>query len=695
MSNFKANCFMSVILCFFLILPNSRIISHEKVAQNPSSSIFVDGQIPEYPDLNSLFAVFSLHETANRITFDFDGAQGFDENEIAYLEEVIAGNGSFSKGIYDCVEMVFGQPFESFTVKLIKTDDPVKTSNFNPMTKTMTLASSVTKPDDLFPKLETVTHEIVHAFSGSYLKQFDNFEEGFAVEMTVLAGKLFCDSNFIKDKTSKAFSGIPIMLREYQLYNQPAVSPAFGMFWRNPRVIDVGLRYHLAGAAWHKIWFETSESVISYFDLQTYDNDKFFVIFNNLLRARIADNPAIVQNSRESYILLKSLVGDALRLAKGDDQIEGENFEDWWKNNYILSYEPLVGDFLYGVTAPNGDFPNMTYYSWPEKNSKCYIRWLDFFARNEFGDETYLDGQLFAKITSKNWNGLYHDQVITENVSCEFASEPGLYFSCDENNALLSFLRTKTYNGFELNFNNLPLGAYSIELFAKNDSKNSASLNLLFANKIIADPRNSRCILIYPIDPLPADYLTVHSLSAKAYLDFRKNGFIVLPFKDGDTLTLEAGNSDTGQIQTCKTFHMPNGHCFVSLKANDGKKTNTKTNIVSFADSKSKELNEDSVILDGKVSVATMLDFDNSFLELIVLHINFIGQKGILGVYRSKNGRNGDLARIELSNLLEGRYELMARCRSNKREITNWTNKTLKDIKLEFKILHKDVIDKL
>lgn len=695
MSNFKVSCFMSVILCFFLILPNSRIISHERVAQNPSSSIFVDGQIPEYPDLNSLISVFSLRQTANRITFDFEGAQGFDENEIAYLEDVIAGKGAFSKGIYDCVEMVFGHPFESFTVKLVKTDDPINTSNFNPVTKTMTLVSSVTKPDDLFPKLETVMHEIVHAFSGSFLKQFDNFEEGFAVEMTVLAGKLFCDSNQINDKTSKTFNGIPIMLREYELYNQPAVSPPFGMFWRNPRVIDVGLRYHLAGAAWHKIWRETSDNIISYFDPQTHGNDKFFVVFNNLLRAKISDSPAIIQNTKENYYFLKSFVRDALKQTKGDDQVEGESFEDWWSENYILSYEPFVGDFLYGVAAPNGDFPNMVYYSWPDKNSKCHIRWLDFFSRNEIGDEIYLEGQLFARITSKNWNGLYYDQDITANVSCEFASEPGLYFSCDEDNALLSFIKTKIYNGFELNFGNLPLGVYGMEFFAKNDSSNSANLSLFFANKVAADPRNSRCILICPNDPLPADYLTVHSHTAKTYLDFRKKGFIVLPFKDGDRLTLEAGNSDTGQILACKIFNMPNGHSFMSLDTNNEKKTNTETKIVSFTDSKGNELSKDCVVLDSAVSVIATRDFNASFLELVVFHTNFIGQKNILAVYRSNIGQKGELARIELSNLQEGSYELMARCRSNKREITNWTNKTLKDIKLEFEILHKDVIDKL
>lgn len=655
---------------------------------------FRDGQIPAYPILPEVAHDFISTNSKSEINFDFDRAQGFKPEEILYLKEFILGGGQFRVGMYDCVKMVFGSPFESFTIKMVKTTDPEKEPNFNPVTMTMTLTESVAKAGDLFTKLETVSHEIIHAFSGRYLKRFDNFEEGFAVSMTVLSGKMFCDLNSISGPIARTFSGIPVMLRDYEIYNQPAVSPPYGQFWRTPRIIDVGLRYHLAGVAWHKIWRETADQTISSWNSLTYNGDEFFAVFNALLRNEIAVNPNIVQNSKENFLVLKSLVGKALIEIKGNDKIEDENFDDWWAKQFILSYNPLPGAFLYGVAPLNGDTPNFVYRPWPNKASKCFVRQLDFFKRTENGDEVATDGNLYVKITSLNWNNLYFGQDVTSSVVCEFASEDGLFFDCSPDEPVLSFVAAKTYNGFELNFKNLPTGAYKMELEAKNVGGLQAKLDLYFANKILAVPKENRCVVIFDNETLPNDYFYANGTRFKRSLETEKYGFAVFGFEKGEKLTFEAGNLLIGKQNLCKTLFAPDGHLFAVFKGKTSVIFDAGLNL-KMTDSEGKDIQENETLIGDKLTLSAKLPYEGSFLEAVVYHTNYANQKYVWGIFRSEVQNKESQARIWLDGLPSGEFELMARCRAMDGKSSQWTNKSSKNQELRFKVQHKDIIDKL
>jgi hypothetical protein len=655
---------------------------------------FRDGQIPVYPTLPEKANSHILDNTKNEIIFDFDGAQGFNSEEISYLKQFIHGYGQFRVGIYECIKKVFGSPFESFTVKIVKTTDPDKEPNFNPTSLTMTLTEPVAKAGDLFTKLETVSHEIIHAFSGRYLKRFDNFEEGFAVSMTLLSGKLFCDLNSISGPVAKTFSGSPVMLRDYEIYNQPAVSPPFGQFWRTQRVIDVGLRYHLAGVVWHKIWCETVGEIITSRNPLTYNGDEFFTVFNAFLREQIAINPNIVENSKENFLLLKSLVSKVLMSIKGNDKIEDENFDNWWAKHFILSYDSLLGSFLYGVAPLNGNTPNLVFSLWPKKMSRCFIRQLDFFRRLDNGDEVPIEGQLFAKVTSLNWNNLYFGQDVTSSVICEFASEEGLFFDCKPDESLLSFIAAKTYNGFELNFKNLPTGAYKIELMAKNGSGLQEKLELFFANKILFVPKDNRCVVIFDNEFVPNDTFKVNGIRNWHFLETEKYGFAVFGFEKGEKLTFEASNSKYDNQMLCKTLYAPDGHLFVTLKGRSTSLVDADL-MLEMTDSAGNHVNENTVLLEDKLFLKTKLPTDNLFLEVVVYHTNYANQKSVLAIYRSEIKEKSSSVQIELSNLPPGEFELMARCRFVDGKSSKWTNKSSKNQELKFKIPYKDIIDKL
>lgn len=655
---------------------------------------FKDGQIPAYPTLPDVVDNHLQFSGNSEIFFDFDGAQGFKPEEVAYLKEVILGGGQLKIGIYDCVKMVFGSPFESFTIKLMKSTDPDKEPNFNPVTLTMTLTESVAKAGDLFTKLETVSHEIIHAFSGRYLKRFDNFEEGFAVSMTVLSGKLFCDLNAISGPIARTFSGIPVMLRDYEIYNQPAVSSPYGQFWRTSRVIDVGLRYHLTGVAWHKIWCETAGETISSWNPLTYNGDEFFAVFNALLRTEVAANPKIIQNSKENFLALKSLVGKALIEIKGNDKIEDENFEDWWTKQFILSYDPLPGAFLYGVAPLNGDTPNFVYRPWSNKANKCFVRQLDFFKRTENGDEVAIDGNLYVKITSLNWNNLYFGQDVTSSVVCEFASEDGLFFDCSSDEPVLSFVAVKTYNGFELNFKNLPTGAYRIELEAKNAGGLQVKLDLYFANKILSVPKENRCIVIFDNETLPKDYFYASGTRFQRSLETEKYGFAVFGFEKGEKLTFEAGNLLNGKQNLCKTLFAPNGHLFAVFKGENSVILDAGLNL-KMTDSEGRDILENDTHIGDKLTLSAKLPYESSFLEAVVYHINYANQKYVWGIFRSGVQNKESQAQIWLDGLPPGEFELKARCRAMDGKSSQWTNISSKNQELRFKIPHKDVIDKL
>lgn len=686
---------MTVALIFcFLSFPSLPRNVQSQQANTDFLMSFTDGQIPDYPDLHEIATNKVSFDSNIEIVFDFDGAQGFKPEEIAYLKEFILGGGQFRIGMYDCVKMVFGPPFESFIIKMVKTTDPEKEPNFNPVTMTMTLTEPVVKAGDLFTKLETVSHEIIHAFSGRYLKRFDNFEEGFAVSMTVLSGKLFCDLNSISGPVARTFSGIPVMLRDYEIYNQSAISPPFGQFWRTPRIIDVGLRYHLAGVAWHKIWCETANQTISSWNPLTYNGDEFFAVFNVLLRDEIAANPNIVQNSKENYLILKSLVGKALIEIKGNNTIEDEKLEDWWAKQFILSYDPLPGAFLYGVAPLNGDTPNFVYRPWPNKMSRCFVRQLDFFKRTENGDEVATDGNLYVKISSLNWNNLYFGQDVTSSVVCEFASEDGLFFDCSLNEPLLSFVAAKTYNGFELNFKNLPTGAYKIELEAKNVGGLQAKLDLYFANKILSVPKENRCVVIFDNETLPKDCFYASGTRFQRSLETEKYGFAVFGFEKIEKLTFEAGNLLHGKQNLCKTLFAPDGHLFAVFKGKTSVILDVGLNL-KMTDSEGKDIQENETLIGDKLTLSAKLPFESSFLEAVVYHTNFANQKYVWGIFRSGVQNKESQARVWLDGLPSGGFELMARCRAMDGKSSKWTNKSSKNQELRFKVPYKDVIGKL
>jgi hypothetical protein len=159
----------------------------------------------------------------------------------------------------------------------------------------------------------TLCHELAHAFHGDDVVYWDGFEEGMAVAATAYVFEHLVTSSHIDH-----VGGTDDV--EYELLNQPAISPHRGFFWAG--MPGVSLRYDLAGYVWRKTELEHAG---------------FLHEFNRRYYERLA-----ADNS------LRSSVTDLIALASEvAPTVEGEPFAAWAEHQYVLGTTQALGVQVY------------------------------------------------------------------------------------------------------------------------------------------------------------------------------------------------------------------------------------------------------------------------------------------------------------------------------------------------------------
>lgn len=370
----------------------------EQFADAPPVYSYVNGRVVKKNcQVSSTYAL----EPDSSIIINYDGSTGFAPDELQYIRNFIEGGGEFKVGMMKCIEMVFGKAFYGVTVNLVKTDS--KDSKYDSQMQTVFLKSDVCRVGDLFSKIETLAHELIHAHSDILMKPMNCYEEGMTVAMTDLAGKLFCQFNGITGRVAEVFDGPPAGTRDYDLLNQEAVAATNGFFWTTSdltyrRVVGVSERYKLAGTAWWKIWRETVPGNISIDDPNTYGSGSFFVDFNKEFYATF--RPWVESGKRfvfddDVLKLIKLQMKRVLTNDKGNAFIESQDFDEWYESQHIFNTGINEGSKLYvnqswqPNLAPSGAL-------W----DACGFPQISYFYKDAQGNENLLDGKLKVEISS-------------------------------------------------------------------------------------------------------------------------------------------------------------------------------------------------------------------------------------------------------------------------------------------------------
>ncbi|MFM7320978.1 MAG: FlgD immunoglobulin-like domain containing protein [Armatimonadota bacterium] len=192
----------------------------------------------------------------------------------------------------------------------------------------------------LFRSIDSIAHalllNLVHAFHGPLVFQYDAWEQGFARAAATLIAR-DPSINFL-DPTA---NGLLSLLPTYDLLNQPALAnstffppsqanfPVDGVFTIG-RMLQP--RLGMSGAAWLKCWIE---------------NPGFFKDFNTAYYARADTDPAVGGN----VPVLRSLAADIV------PQVEGRAFGEWFERQYVLDTSVTGGVKLYAFLIPGDNIP--------------------------------------------------------------------------------------------------------------------------------------------------------------------------------------------------------------------------------------------------------------------------------------------------------------------------------------------------
>ena len=209
--------------------------------------------------------------------------------------------------ILPALERVYGPPSGSDLVQVIK----------DPTLPEYGLAGTYSPWDHSIRLYQvdvvTLCHELAHAFHGGDVVYPDGFEEGMAVAATALAVPQI--EGFPHPDHVGGTDDV-----EYELLNQPAISPYRGNFWAG--LPGVNLRYDLAGYVWRKTSLE---------------HPGFLREFNRRYYERLAAYDGL----RDS---LGALIGLASEVAP---TVEGQPFAAWAGRQYVLGTVPALGVQIY------------------------------------------------------------------------------------------------------------------------------------------------------------------------------------------------------------------------------------------------------------------------------------------------------------------------------------------------------------
>lgn len=535
-------------------------------ADGPPVLEIKDGRIVKYvknPDKPNV----TDEDKGNEIVVQYEKCVGFEPEELEYIRNFIDGRGEFKVGILQCIEMVFGKPFFTVYLNLVKADSA--TSFYDASRQVITLQPRICRVGEVFPKIETLAHELIHAYSDKLMKPMNCFEEGMAVAQTDLVGKLFCQFNGITDRAAEVFDGPPVGVRNYDLLNQEAAAAADGFFWNSStttRVVDPSIRYLLAGTAWWKIWRESVPGNISIDDPKTYGPGTFFVDFNQKYFARFnlqaqEGNPIVYDEDR--LIQVKSIIKDVLNKEKSNSDIEGEgnsnveglDFEDWWSKQYIFRTWVDEGPKLYVTQTwqptilPSTEMPVL----W----DSCGFPQIAYYYKDFKGNEVPLSGKLTVTVTSLSVN----DYGNPLNCQCRQAfwtngSTPFAWSEFEiENGQVAGLVKSGMLSG-SLDFSNLQRTGVAITFTATTYSNGyKASRTVYFPVKMGLQSTLNLC---YGTVDAPGESRLFYERSSmpgtETEIPVNGDGTYVVPFAACDVLTFRCRFVDEfGEPQTYET----------------------------------------------------------------------------------------------------------------------------------------------
>jgi hypothetical protein len=299
-----------------------------------------------------------------------EGADGFNAVDRQFLNAFIAR-------LYPRIVEVYGQPAWSGTVEVVNAGN-LENSTISQVKRAAFGAYDVSNARILLPIFDNVDSfahalllNMVHAFHGPAVFQYDAWEQGFArAAAAAIISRFNVDLGF-QDATANFYYAL---LPYYDLLNQPALgnSTFFPPSQANVELhgrFTVGKmllpRLGMSGAAWLKVFVE---------------DPLFFRRFNEAYYAQFDQNaqPSLAGN-------VPALRAIAAPLLPGG--VEGIPWEAWYEQQYILDTSVSVGQKLYAFVLPE---------ALDEQGGQSSSVTLVYFRGEPNGDETLLNGTGYA-----------------------------------------------------------------------------------------------------------------------------------------------------------------------------------------------------------------------------------------------------------------------------------------------------------
>lgn len=307
-----------------------------------------------------------------QLTFRFTG---FTPEDINFLRR-------FLDLAYPRVEGIYGKPAVSGEVEVVNAG-PLDSSTVSEVTRLAFGSYDATNNRILLPiyeNLDSFAHafllNLVHAFHGPAVFQYDAWEQGFARATAAIVAR---DPVFgFQDASANTFYSL---LRFYDLLNQPALGnstffppsqadlPIDGQFTIGKMIYP---RLGMSGAAWLKVYIE---------------NQSFFRQFNEAYYARFTpgEQPSLAGNIPE----LRGIAGQFL-----PQGVEGIDWDAWYPRQYVLDTSISPGNKLYAFVVPSDNDPEngqsaaftLVYYRSEARQSGGGL----------VGDEILLNGRAYA-----------------------------------------------------------------------------------------------------------------------------------------------------------------------------------------------------------------------------------------------------------------------------------------------------------
>jgi hypothetical protein len=220
--------------------------------------------------------------------------------------------------------------------------------------------------------LQAMTLNLVHAFHGPTVFQYDAWEQGFAraVASIVLRDAVF-EGYGIDDASAQSLFSL---LKFYDILNQPALanSTFFPPSQANIPIDNqltvakmLWARIGMSGAAWLKVYIE---------------NQNFFNQFNAAYYAQV--DPAASPSLAGNVPTLKNIAAASL-----PNGVEGVPWMDWYARQYVLDTAIAPGTKLYAFVIPGQK---------EEDGRQNHSVTLVYYRTEKSGDETLLGGKGFA-----------------------------------------------------------------------------------------------------------------------------------------------------------------------------------------------------------------------------------------------------------------------------------------------------------